>query len=122
LWCKILGNFENLIKQNIIYCSGISQVKTLVCQEEKGEKAEKPDTLYLSGNVEKSRQPSPRLRQAGQRRSLPRRSGFAKAGRPFAVLTYYEYAPRVKRAAAFPSTPLRTGLNGPFGKTQGMLF
>ena len=33
------------------------------------------------GNVEKSR----------QRRS-----------RPFAVLTYYEYAPRVKRAAALP--------------------
>ena len=29
-----------------------------------------------------------------------RRSGFAQAGRPFAVLTYYEYAPRVKMAAA----------------------
>jgi len=27
---------------------------------------------------------------------------------------YYEYAPRVKRAAAL--------LDGPFGKTQGMLF
>jgi len=38
-----------------------------------------PDVLYDHGNVEKSR----------QRRS-----------RPFAVLTYYEYAPRVKRAAA----------------------
>ncbi len=35
----------------------------------------------MFGNVEKSR----------QRRS-----------RPFAVLTYYEYAPRVKRAAALP--------------------
>jgi len=35
----------------------------------------------VNGNVEKSR----------QRRS-----------RPFAVLTYYEYAPRVKRAAALP--------------------
>ncbi len=45
------------------------------------------------GNVEKSR----------QRRS-----------RPFAVLTYCEYAPRVKRAAAL--------LDRPFGKTQGMLF
>ena len=47
----------------------------------------------LIGNVEKSR----------QRRS-----------RPFAVLTYYEYAPRVKMAAAL--------LDRPFGKTQGMLF
>ncbi len=49
--------------------------------------------LLYKGNVEKSR----------QRRS-----------RPFAVLTYYEYAPRVKRAAAL--------LDRPFGKTQGMLF
>jgi len=46
-----------------------------------------------SGNVGKSR----------QRRS-----------RPFAVLTYYEYAPLVKMAAAL--------LDRPFGKTQGMLF
>ncbi len=30
------------------------------------------------------------------------RSGFAQAGRHFAVLTYYEYAPRVKRAAVLP--------------------
>jgi len=29
-----------------------------------------------------------------------RRSGFAQAGRHFAVLTYLMYAPRVKRAAA----------------------
>jgi len=29
-----------------------------------------------------------------------RRSGFAQAGRPFAVLTYSMYAPHVKRAAA----------------------
>jgi len=57
----------------------------------------------IHGNVEKSRQPSPRLRQTSQRRS-----------RPFAVLTYYEYAPRVKMAAAL--------LDRPFGKTQGMLF
>jgi len=28
------------------------------------------------------------------------RSGFAQAGRPFAVLTYKVYAPRVKTAAA----------------------
>jgi len=48
---------------------------------------------FPNGNVEKSR----------QRRS-----------RPFAVFTYYEYAPRVKRAAAL--------LDRPFGKTQGMLF
>ncbi len=47
----------------------------------------------MKGNVEKSR----------QRRS-----------RPFAVLTYWEYAPRVKTAAALPERP--------FGKTQGMLF
>ena len=31
-----------------------------------------------------------------------RRSGFAQAGRPFAVLTYSMYAPRVKMAAALP--------------------
>jgi len=49
--------------------------------------------FFNIGNVEKSR----------QRRS-----------RPFAVLTYYEYAPRVKMAAAL--------LDRPFGKTQGMLF
>jgi hypothetical protein len=29
-----------------------------------------------------------------------RRSGYAQAGRPFAVLTYRVYAPRVKMAAA----------------------
>jgi hypothetical protein len=29
-----------------------------------------------------------------------RRSGYAQAGRHFAVLTYFMYAPRVKRAAA----------------------
>jgi hypothetical protein len=34
-----------------------------------------------------------------------RRSGYAQAGRHFAVLTYSMYAPRVKMAAAFPSTP-----------------
>jgi len=50
------------------------------------------DILSLE-NVEKSR----------QRRS-----------RHFAVLTYSMYAPRVKMAAAL--------LDGPFGKTQGMLF
>jgi len=42
-----------------------------------GHRVEKPGTI--NGNVEKSH----------QRRS-----------RPFAVLTYYEYAPRVKMAAA----------------------
>ncbi len=56
-----------------------------------------------TGNVEKSRQPTLKLRPTGQRRSGP-----------FAVLTYYEYAPRVKRAAAL--------LDRPFGKTQGILF
>jgi hypothetical protein len=55
----------------------------------------------LQGSVEKSR----------QRRS-----------RHFSVLTYQVYAPRVKMAVAFPSSGLRTGLDGPFGKTQGMLF
>jgi len=49
--------------------------------------------MNYRGNVEKSR----------QRRS-----------RHFAVLTYCEYAPRVKMAAAL--------LDGPFEKTQGMLF
>jgi hypothetical protein len=33
-----------------------------------------------------------------------RRSGYAQAGRNFVVLTYWQYAPRVKIAAAFPST------------------
>ncbi len=60
--------------------------------------------------------------------------GFAGAarqtwGRPFAAfgltdlplfaafaLTYAAYAPRVKRAAAFPSTPRGTGLDEPFGR------
>jgi len=48
---------------------------------------------WNNGNVEKSRQ---------------------QRSRPFAVLTYYEYAPLVKRAAAL--------LKRPFGKPQGMLF
>jgi len=46
-----------------------------------------------NGNVGKSRQRRSRL---------------------FAVLTYCEYAPRVKKAAAL--------LDGPFEKTQDMLF
>ena len=33
-----------------------------------------------------------------------RRSGYAQAGRHCAVLTYLLYAPRVKMAAAFPSS------------------
>jgi hypothetical protein len=33
-----------------------------------------------------------------------RRSGYAQTGRNFVVLTYWQYAPRVKIAAAFPST------------------
>jgi len=40
----------------------------------------------------------------------------------FSVLTYWKYAPRAKLAAAFPSTSLRTGLDEPFDKAQGMLF
>jgi len=51
------------------------------------------EDILLLGNVEKSH----------QRRS-----------RHFAVLTYSMYAPRVKMAAAL--------LDGPFGKTQGILF
>ncbi len=46
------------------------------------------DIYIHGGNVEKS----------PQRRS-----------RPFAVLTYWEYASRVERAAAFPLTLPRTG-------------
>ena len=38
------------------------------------------------------------------------------------ALTYWVYAPRTKMAVAFPSTRLRTGLDEPFGKAQGMLF
>jgi|GEM_PF-3243487 len=43
-------------------------------------------------------------RQAG---SVPclRRSGFAQAGPPFVVLTYYEFAPRVKVPAALLREP-----------------
>ncbi|MFB3071055.1 MAG: hypothetical protein ACE1ZK_03215 [Nitrospirales bacterium] len=37
-------------------------------------------------------------RSEGAASSIPslRQSGFAQTGRPFAVLTYYEYAPRAK--------------------------
>ena len=45
------------------------------------------------GNVEKSRQPSPRLRLTGERFHACR-SGFAQAGRHFAVLTYCAYPPK----------------------------
>jgi len=45
-----------------------------------------------------------------------------RRSRHFVVLTYCVYAPRVKKAAAFPSAPLKTGLDEPFEKTQGMLF
>jgi len=38
------------------------------------------------------------------------------------ALTYAAYAPRVTPAAAFPSTLLRTGLDGPFDRAQGRLF
>jgi hypothetical protein len=77
--------------------------------------------MIVRGSVEKSR----------QRRSLPSPERLhvyalerfdAQAGRHFSVLTYSAYAPRVNMAAAFPSSGLRTGLDGPFGKTQGMLF
>jgi hypothetical protein len=49
-----------------------------------------------------------------------RRSGFAQAGRHFSVLTYYAYAPRVKMAAAFPSSGLRTGLDDFFEPTRSL--
>jgi hypothetical protein len=68
--------------------------------------------LFDFRNVEKSR----------QRRSLPSPKRFAQAGRPFAVLTYWKYAPRAKQLlppagcnkqiAAFPSAWLRTGPGG----------
>jgi hypothetical protein len=51
-----------------------------------------------------------------------RRSGFAQAGHHFSVLTYWKYALRAKMPAAFPSAWLRTGLDEPFDKAQGMLF
>ncbi|GJL59291.1 MAG: hypothetical protein NPIRA03_21480 [Nitrospirales bacterium] len=64
-----------------------------------------------------ARKSNPRTKDYGSvKKSRQRRS------RHFPVLTYYAYAPRVKTAAAFPSRALRTGLDGPFGKTQGMLF
>jgi len=74
---------------------------------------ESPKGSIMNGNVEKSRQPAPRLRQTSQRRSLPA-VALAQAGSYFAVLTCKVYAPRVKMAAAL--------LGEPFGKTQGMLF
>ncbi|MGP0594248.1 hypothetical protein ACTRXD_17155 [Nitrospira sp. T9] len=66
-----------------------------------GEVEGEERTSLVKGSVEKSR----------QRRS-----------RHFSVLTYWKYALRAKMTAAFPSRGLRTGLDGPFGKTQGILF
>ena len=51
----------------------------------------------------KTNGPPFRMGQA-RRRSLPSPKRFAQAGRHFAVLTYAMYAPRVKMAAAFPSS------------------
>jgi len=45
------------------------------------------------------------LKKGGSGVPCLRRSGFAQAGRPFVVLTYYEYAPRVKVPAALLSAP-----------------
>ncbi len=76
------------------------------------------------GNVEKSRPPvrSARRQASGVLAVLPT---FGLTDVPlFAAfaLTYAAYASRVTTAAAFPSTLLRTGLDGPFGGTQGRLF
>jgi len=62
------------------------------------------------------------LKKAASSVPCLRRSGFAQAGRHFSVLTYWKYAPRKKTAVAFPSASLRTGLDEPFDKAQGMLF
>jgi hypothetical protein len=52
------------------------------------------------------------------------RSGSAQAGRHFAVLTYWKYAPRVNNGRALWDAASDTAalLDGPFEKTQGMLF
>ncbi len=82
---------------------------------------------FLIGNVEKVCPESGRRAASG----VPGFAGAARQtwGRPFAAfgltdlslfaafaLTYEAYAPGVKTAAAFPSTPLRTELDGPFGQ------
>ena len=76
----------------------------------------------LLGLLKKSASGVPGLWSASRLRAEALRRANAQAGRHFPVLTYYAYAPRVKMAAAFPSSELRTELDGPFGKTQGMLF
>ena len=52
-------------------------------------------------------------------------------GRPFAILTYSMYAPHAKhKGVTLRDAPsysraflrLRSGQDGPFGKTQGMVF
>ena len=70
----------------------------------------------FTGSVEKGRQrrslPSPERLRVLRAEAL--RRARAQAGRHVPVFTYSAYAPRVKMAAAL--------LDGPFGKTQGMLF
>jgi len=62
-----------------------------------------------------------------------RRSGFAQAGRHFSVLTYWKFVAlhanngrplrdAASNTAAFPSAWLRTGLDEPIDKAQGILF
>jgi len=78
----------------------------------------------VSGNVEKSRLSvrSARRQASGVFAVLPT---FGLTDVPlFAAfaLRYEAYAPRVTTAAAFPSTLLRAGLDGPFDRTQGRFF
>ncbi len=90
-------------------------------------RGERACVILHQGNVEASLSWS----KGRQRRSL----ASARHGRRFAVfgltvlplfsafaLTYDAYAPRVKTAAAFPSTPLRARLDGPFGKRLRACF
>jgi hypothetical protein len=72
--------------------------------------------MMFTGSVEKSRLrrflTSPGRIRILRAEALRRAS--AQAGRHVSVLTYSAYAPRVKMATAW--------LDGPFGKTPGMLF
>ncbi len=74
------------------------------------------------------------IQKIRQRRSLALPKRLAQTSSPFrltlgladlalcAARAYVrEYAPRVKTAAAFPSTPLRTGLDEPFGEDRFFL-
>jgi hypothetical protein len=76
-------------------CGG-EETRLLYGEGRSGDKWGGVKILKISqkGNVEKAASSVPCLR----------RSGYAQAGRHFAVLTYWEYAPRVKLAAALLET------------------